>query len=374
MGSAYTPGLQVSPFVKVHRTRRLPILGEVLAQEGQRMQPGDVVARAALPGFMQTVKVSGQLSIEPADVPGVLSVKVGDSVKRDQVLAVTKSLFGLLKTEVKSPIDGTVETISSITGNVGIRMLPTPVDLSAYLEGTVVEVLKKEGVVIEAEGALIQGIFGIGGERTGQIEIVSASPEEALSAKQIGPQHKGKILVGGCNVSGDALRKAAEVGVVGIIAGGVVDKELIEFLGYDIGVAITGQENITLSLMVTEGFGSIAMAKRTYDLLAELNGKTASMNGATQIRAGVIRPEIIVPRPSSEGSLAVEESAGTLEIGTSIRIIREPYFGKLATVSGLPSELVKVDSGTSVRVLNANLKDGSQVTVPRANVEIIKTS
>jgi len=340
---------------------------------GDAVHPNDVVARASLPGFMQTVKVSVQLSIEPADVQATLQVKIGDRVERDQLLAVTKSLFGLLKTEVKSPIAGTVETISSITGNVGIRMLPTPVDLSAYLEGNVAEVLDREGVVIEAEGALIQGIFGVGGERTGQIAVISKSPDDVLGADQISADHKGKILVGGKNVTGDALRKAAGLGVVGVIAGGVVDKELIDFLGYDIGVAITGQENITLSLMVTEGFGSIAMAQRTFDLLRDLNGKSASMNGATQIRAGVIRPEIIVPRPASEGAITGTHSVDTLEVGTSIRIIREPYFGRLATVTGLPSELVKVDSGTSVRVLTARLQDGSQVTVPRANVEIIKT-
>jgi hypothetical protein len=374
LGSAYTPGLQVSPFVKVHRLRRLPILGEALAGVGDPVKPNDIVARAALPGFMQTVKVSSQLSVEPADVPAMLQVKIGDKVERGQLLAVTKALFGLLKTEVKSPTEGTIETVSSITGNVGIRMQPTPVDLSAYLEGTVVEVLDKEGVVIEAHGALIQGIFGVGGERYGEIALVSKSPEEVLTAGQITDAHKGKIIVGGSNVTGEALRKAASVGVVGVIAGGVVDKELIEFLGYDIGVAITGQENITLSLMVTEGFGTIAMATRTFDLLAELNGKTASMNGATQIRAGVIRPEIIVPRPSSEGRAEAVQTQDTLEIGTSIRIIREPYFGKLASVTGLPSELVKVDSGTSVRVLTAVLKNGSEVTVPRANVEIIKSN
>ena len=37
------------------------------------------------------------------------------------------------------------------------------------------------------------------------------------------------------------------------------------------------------------------MGQQTYDLLSESNGRLASINGATQIRAGVIRPEIIIP-------------------------------------------------------------------------------
>ena len=55
------------------------------------------------------------------------------------------------------------ETISSVSGNVGIRQAPTPVDLTAYVSGTVADVLPDEGVVVETRGALIQGIFvGVG--------------------------------------------------------------------------------------------------------------------------------------------------------------------------------------------------------------------
>ena len=55
-------------------------------------------------------------------------------------------------------------------------------------------------------------------------------------------------------------------------------------------------------------------------------------------------------------------------------MIREPYFGKLGTVTGLPAQLVTLESGTEVRVLNARLSDGQEVTVPRANVEIIASA
>ena len=63
-----------------------------------------------------------------------------------------------------------------------------------------------------------------------------------------------------------------------------------------------------------------------------------------------------------------------LEVGTPIRVIREPYFGLLGKVTGLPATLQTVESGTEVRVLTAKLDDGRDVTVPRANVEIIAAS
>ena len=68
----------------------------------------------------------------------------------------------------------------------------------------------------------------------------------------------GKIIVGGSNVSGAALRKANQVKAAGVVVGAIIDRDLIDFLGYDIGVAITGQEDIDTTLVITEGFGSIA--------------------------------------------------------------------------------------------------------------------
>jgi hypothetical protein len=54
-------------------------------------------------------------------------------------------------------------------------------------------------------------------------------------------------------------------------------------------------------------------------------------------------------------------------------VIREPNFGKIAKVTGLPEELTKVESETLVRVLEAQFEDGSKMILPRANVEVIET-
>ena len=376
MGTAYTPGLTVSARTTIHKTRRLPLKGAVLVERGARVRPDTAVARAELPGPMQTVKVAGILGVDPVDVPGALTVKVGDPVTAGQVLAQTKGLFGWFKSECKSPVAGTVEIISPVSGNVGIREAPVPVEIAAYVPGVVTEVLPEEGVVVEARGAFVQGIFGIGGERRAPIKRVSPGPDAALGEADITPDLAGKVIIGGSNISGAALRKAADVGVIGIVVGGIVDKDLVAYLGYDIGVAITGHEDIPLTLVITEGFGTIAMAERTFALLSGLEGREASLSGATQIRAGVIRPEIIVAETEGAEAAATvssdDDDAFTLAEGTAIRIIREPYFGKLATVTALPPQLVRIGSGAEVRVLEAKLSgSGETVTVPRANVEIV---
>ena len=370
MASAYTPGLTVSGDIVVRRVRRLPIKGTVFVSPGDRVTPETVVAQAQLPGILQTVRMSEKLGIEPNEVPGAVTVKAGDPVEKGQVLAETKGLLGFFKQRVTCDFTGTVEEVSEITGSILIREPSTPVEVTAYLEGVIAEVMPEEGAIVETRGAMVQGIFGVGGERQGTIRVAVASKDEALEVSHIQDSDKGSILIGGSGISFEAIARAQEVGVVGLVAGGLRDSDLVKYLGYDIGVAITGSEPIPLTILVTEGFGYLAMADRTFDLLKSLEGKSASMNGATQIRAGVIRPEIVVPLQETAA-----QSPGTasfeLQIGALIRCIREPYFGRLGEVTELPAQLVTLESGTEVRVLRAKLDDGEEVTVPRANVEIV---
>jgi hypothetical protein len=270
-------------------------------------------------------------------------------------------------------VSGVVETFSGITGNVGIREASVPLEVTAYVEGRVVEVMPEDGCVIEARGAFIQGIFGVGGERQGTVQVVSGGPDDVLDADRIAPDMEGRVIVGGSLITGAALARAAEMRVAAVVVGGVVDTDVEAYVGHSIGVAITGQEDVNTTLIVTEGFGEIAMARRTFDLLKANSGRRASVNGATQIRAGVIRPEVIIPLEETAAAPAERLDSGhALDIGTPIRIIREPYFGELATVAGLPPELTEIPSGAMVRVLNATLSDGRTVTVPRANVEILE--
>ncbi|MGV3724383.1 MAG: hypothetical protein ACO1SX_26095 [Actinomycetota bacterium] len=371
MATAYTPGLTVSPYTVMRRTRRLPLKGGVVVDVGDEVLHDTVVARTELPGILRTVRAAERLGIDADELPTAARVSQGDAVAAGDLLAESRSFFGIFHSQCHAPVDGRVEIVNPVTGHISIRERAAPVEIAAYGRGRIIQVLPEEGVVVETAGALIQGIFGIGGERQGRLRMVAANPDQVLDAAAILPEMAGEVLVGGANVTGEALQRAADLGVAGIVVGAIIDADLIRFLGYDIGVAITGHEAISLTLVLTEGFGQIRMAQRTFELLRSLEGEAASLNGATQIRAGVIRPEIIVPRERPV-ALDVRADSHDLGPGAPIRIIREPYFGRLATVSALPAEPQEIPSGAHVRVLEAELESGEQVVVPRANVEIIQ--
>jgi len=279
-------------------------------------------------------------------------------VTRGQVLARSKALFGWITHTATSPVDGTLESVSSVTGMAVVREPPTPVEVTAYVDGTVVEVIANEAVVIETRGALVQGIFGLAGERHGAIAVLR---------DQLGPEHRGKVVIASGRVTLAAMRRAIELGVAAVVCGSFAYQDIRELLGRDVGVAVTGNEPLATTLIVTEGFGELAMAPATYELLASLEGMFASVDGATQIRAGVIRPEVIVS--GIEG--AVERVAHGLEVGAPVRCIRAPYFGRIGKVAALPVELAKLPTETSVRVVDVDLGD-AKVIVPRANVEVIE--
>ncbi|MEI8017152.1 MAG: hypothetical protein WCH39_03080 [Schlesneria sp.] len=374
MAQAYTPGLMVSRGCRWRCRRLLPLTGDVLVQVGDRVSAQEVVARTFLPGDAIPVNLAKRLGISSSELSRSMLRTIGETVHAGEALARTKGFFGFFKAEFPSPSTGTIEAISKITGQVILRGAPNAVQTVAYLSGTIVEVIPNEGVVVEADVALIQGIFGIGGEAFGKICLVAKSPDEDLTENVITSEHRGMIVVGGRRITGAAVQKAIQVGVSAIVAGGIDDHDLREILGYDLGVAVTGTEKLGTTIIVTEGFGDIAMARRTFDLLASHAGREASVNGATQIRAGVMRPEIVIPLavPLSDENRDAGRVAGALDLGSSVRVIREPYFGELGRVTGLPHEQVVLESESLARVVNVTLTNGSEVTVPRANVELIE--
>lgn len=377
MGHAYTPGLKVTDKLLVKKHRILPLKGDVIVKVGDRVRPDDVVARTLLPGNVVPLNVANKIGIPPEDIDGVMLKKVGDSIRAGEIVAHAKPLFGLKflgGAKCEATIDGTIESISHITGQVLQRGEPSPVEVKAYLQGEVIEVIPREGVVVACMAAFVQGIFGICGETSGTVKVVTPNNTTVLSDNLIDTSLAGKIVVGGSIVTAAALKKAISVGVRGIVVGGFDDKDLRDFLGYDIGVAITGSEDIGTTLVVTEGFGEINMAQKTFELLKRFEGKMACINGATQIRAGVIRPEVVIPLADlsviarSNGEPEIEG----LKIGSPVRVIRHPYFGHLGKVSDLPSPLQVLESESRARVLEVEFDDGKKAIIPRANVEMIE--
>jgi hypothetical protein len=164
--------------------------------------------------------------------------------------------------------------------------------------------------------------------------------------------------VGGWILDREVLEQAEEVEVRGIIAGGV-SAELCPLL-----------ETLSVPVMITEGFGDLPIADPVFELLNAHLGREAMITAETRVRWGASRPEIVIPL-RLEGEVLPEESQlGGLEIGTQVRVVRDPYLGAIGTISHLPDRPHRIESGARVPVAELVLAAGEEtVFVPLANLE-----
>ncbi|MGE5561235.1 MAG: hypothetical protein ACM3XN_09370 [Chloroflexota bacterium] len=295
-------------------------------------------------------------------------VRPGDEVHLGQILArIDGAGF------VTAPATGTITAVEPARHIIRLQRAYQPALLQAYIPGRVVAVTPSESVTIETPAAFIQGVFGIGGERHGELALLTDDPAHVLTAAELTPAVAGKVIVGGAFADFDALLRAAELGAVGVIVGGARATDLSRLAGRNIGVGVTGHEEITLSVILTEGFGPLRMSARTFDLLKAHAGRPCSLSGASQIRAGVIRPEVIIPLAALTPAAEADGHNGTpsLAVGTVVRIIRAPYFGAWGRVAELASDAVARPTGARMPVLKVDLEDGRRVEVLENNVELM---
>jgi hypothetical protein len=280
----------------VRKVRRIPAEGELLVKVGEIVEPETVLTRGTvLNPDVREIRVYAKLGTGPEEAQKHMLKEEGDEVKRDEVLAIYRSFFSRFTKVCRSPIDGTIEALSKKTGRALIRGLPIPVTVKAHIPGKIVDVTPGEGATVETNAAVINGVFGVGGEALGELTTVVESPGEPLTTERIGEGLKGKVLIGGSIVTIEALRKASKIGVSGIVTGSVDQKDLTEFLGHEIGMGVTGDEDTNLTLIVTEGFGIFPMDDEIFSFLNSHEGYRTSIDGTTQIRQRMLRPEIVIP-------------------------------------------------------------------------------
>ena len=370
MSKSYTPGLKVLSNTRVKKERLLPLKGKVHVDLGNSVESDTVVASTEIPGNVHMLNIANELNIDANQILDCMLIKEQEKVSKNQIIAKNKGIFGLFKSEVKSPIDGQIINISNVTGQIVISEKPLPINVDAYIPGHVKSIYKDEGVLINSLGTFIQGIIGIGGEKKGMIKMLVEKRSDKINTSIITDDLKDKIIICGSYIDYHFYEQSKKIGVKAVVCGGVDYNTVSKILSYPLGVAITGTENTT-TLILTEGFGEIDMAKRTFDLLKMNEGKIASVNGATQIRAGVLRPEIFIKSDNEKESHDFSNDDLIISEGSIVRIIREPYFGKIGKITNLPYELVEMKSETKVRVAEVEFSDNTKEIIPRANLEVI---
>ncbi len=348
----------ITPLTTIRRERLLPAPGQVLVQPGEMVGPADVVARCQLPGRVRILDVSRALRIDRDQVAKYVRKSPGDGVQANEVLAAAKGPLSRFRRGLRSPVDG--EVIQVRDGLILIQAVATTHELTAHIKGQVTNVMPQRGVVISAVGALIQGIWGSGGEVEGILKVVVDSPQKPLRARSIDVSCHGMLVVGGRILDEKALERAVEAKVRGLIASSV-NADLCAFI-----------ESLPFPVVITEGFGALPMAEPVFALLHANVGQQAVLSAETLTRWGARRPEVLIPLRAEDERPPEDDRPRPLQVGNRVRILRAPHLGAIGRIADLLEHPQMVESGSRVPVARVSLGEGESVLAPLVNLEVIR--
>jgi hypothetical protein len=168
------------------------------------------------------------------------------------------------------------------------------------------------------------------------------------------------------------VQQALNSGVVGIIASSISSRDLENFLRTDL-IALLNRNDIEIAtaqlppvtLLCTEGVGTVAMPGRTFNLLNQYQGAIALLSGMTSIRRSIY-PELIISLPVKEAQQiwhAVHPDP-TLMIGSQVRICSGSYEGVIGEIDYLFVYQQTFASGVRGRAARVRLADGSTLVIP----------
>jgi hypothetical protein len=197
----------------------------------------------------------------------------------------------------------------------------------------------------------------MGGETSGVVRVVTETHKALLTVGDIDVSSTGSVIVGGSALGVESLRQAERVRVRGIIVGSM-DAAILELVPPP-----------TIPIVITEGFGSIPMSSTVFKLLKESEGREVSINAKTQLRWGLIRPQIIVPAIS--GAEEEPQAPGMLEINDTVRALRQPHIGQTGRVKSFPQGTQLLESGLRLPGVEVDLEDGPAF-IPALNLEAIR--
>ncbi|HXX77814.1 MAG TPA: hypothetical protein VEI53_04945 [Ktedonobacteraceae bacterium] len=250
------------------------------------------------------------------------------------------------------------------------------------ISGRVVEITPRGGVVIESRAVIIQGTIGAGNQVAGKLTFWNSSYDVQLFAARpsntaigaVSPQaiSTPTILIVPGPLNFAMLRQAMNMGVAGVVASSISSRDLESFLGTNLISLISSRDieraNESLppiTLLFTEGLGTVAMPPPTVNLLSQYQGSMALLSGLTFIRQSIY-PELIISLPEHEfrPDWQFTQPDPILRVGAQVRICSGSYEGAIGEIIYLYIYKQKFASGIKARAARVRLEDGSTIVVP----------
>ncbi|MHB8927771.1 MAG: hypothetical protein ACYC9Q_08960 [Bacillota bacterium] len=326
-----------------------------------------------------TVPVFPDLVLPKPIMSDCLLVREGDEVRFGQALASSnairlwKQTFSLGRTAKEescvAPVGGTVERTDFDSRTITIQPKETTSFVAAGVPGRVTAV-NQDSIDLAVHGLRFVGAYGTGGEVMGPL---------SLDDRPSG----GTVWVRFGRVTIEELDAARSAGALAIWAASAAYEDLRSFVG-DRPLGAVSRVGPGPVVIISEGFGDFRLPSAVADELRALGGRRALVDGTTHLRAGAIRPEMIIFEEGDEGGPVEDrrdERAGKdrpsddwptpgaqpIAVGDEVRCFAGLNLGRTGRVARMPM-LGRLESGLSTMVADVDWVDGEHSTVAARNL------
>ena len=301
---------------------------------------------------------------------------LGEKVSAHGQLLVMSGQRLFTRMEMVAPYTCHVTVVSKEEGRIEMMPLFKNSELQAGMDGVVKEIPEPGVCILASYGYRYVGAVGYGDQGAGPLRYI-ACEDKLLEAKSLDNNAQGCIIVAPQGASLEALQVAADVQVAGMVLGSL-DMDVLKAFSGQNPLRSTGQlMTLPYPILLIRGFEGAISADDCREL-ASLNGRHAFVDANTQLRAGVTRPELLVPIPEDialhhERMLADDEpqnGQANVQESDIVLLIREPYFGSYAKLVSVNAQLQKTKAGTYAVMAKVCLVDsGKTLSVPLANCQ-----
>ncbi len=347
------PVRHILPLTTVRRERLLPVPGRVIVRKGQKVAATDTVAEARLSPEHLLLDVRRGLKLSDIKADQAIQCKSGMKVAEGDVLA---GPVGLTRRVIRAPKNGRVVLVGD--GQILLEVENPPYELRAGLPGTVIELVDDRGVIIEASGALVQGVWGNGRIDYGLMYALARSPEETLTADRLDVSQRGSIVLAGHCDQLEVLKAASELPIRGLILASL-DPALLH-------AALRAR----FPIIVLDGFGHLPMNSAAFKLLTTNERREVAVVAESWNPYSGVRPEVFIPLPVQD-ELPLPAETDEFVAGRQVYCIRAPYAGKIGIITEvLPGNTV-LPNGLAAQVAQVQLEGDESALVPLANLELL---
>lgn len=249
------------------------------------------------------------------------------------------------------------------------------IEFPAGLHGRVVGFTGRGGVVIESKVALVQGALGAGNQVAGVLAMWRAGGVGYVP-HTIPP---GALLVVPGPLSFTLLHRALSSGVSGIIASSIALHDLEGFLRTDFLQLLRAEDTDQaqaqlppLTLLLTEGIGTMIMPAHVMNLLHHYEGSIALLSGVTSLRYNLY-PELLISLPllETQKDWQPQQLEASLALNAQVRICNGERKGAIGIIDYFFVYPQLFRSGLRARAARLRMPDGSFFVAPCCSLERI---